>query len=774
MANRFSRYFLMAFLASMLCVYVSAQHDPAPHFGGVQGKTLADSKQWYEPKIKAPAGAPNVVWILIDDIGFGASETFGGLIHTPTFDSLAKGGLRYTNFHTCAICAPTRAALLTGRNSHSVSMGHHPELSIGEPGYSGDMPFEAGTVAEIMKENGYNTFAVGKWHDTRPDETTPAGPYNRWPTGRGFEHWYGFLGGMTDQWHPSLVDETNPIDIEPNKKHLSELITDKAITYIANQKSADPDKPFFLYYAPGATHAPHQVYREWIDKYKGMFDSGWDNYRQVVFKRQQALGLLPKGTVLPPRQAGVKAWDSLSADEKKVFSRFMEVYAGYLSFTDYEIGRLVDYLKEIGQLDNTVIFLMIGDNGASKEGTYSGAAGAGNSIAPDGPQGEGIAFLLSKYDQLGSEYTSPNYPLGWAQACNTPFRYWKSDANSEGGSHNPMILYYPKGIKDKGGMRTQYSHVIDVLPTTIELTHIHVPDTINGYKQRPLQGVSMAYTIDNAKAPTRHTIQYYEIHGGRSVYKDGWKAEVYHPRNIFGTNAGGDINFSAPPFEKDKWELYNLNEDWTETNDLAAKYPAKLEELKKLFDSLAIANNVYPLKNYREGLPEPPVKPKTILYGAATAKFRVKIGKGAVAFTSSVDIPDSGAQGVIFASGGIFGGMSLYIKDSKVNFLLSDGKTDTTITAALPSETGKYDIKLAFTADSPAGRTLSISINNDKKTEAFLGNKSKQLSTTYGDGTGGDGISVGKDMNSKVGNAYDGTFPFTGTVHKVIIEQETK
>lgn len=753
---------------------VLAQHDPEQEFQGVQGKTLADSKQWYAPKIKAPAGAPNVVWILLDDVGFGSSSPFGGLIETPTFDSLAKNGLRYTNFHTTAICAPTRAALLTGRNSHSVAMGHHPELGIGEPGYNGDMPFEAGTVAEIMKENGYNTFAVGKWHSTLPSEATPAGPYNRWPTGRGFEHFYGFLGGMTDQWHPLLVEETNPVDIEPNKTHLTELITDKAINYIANQKSAAPDKPFFLYYAPGATHAPHQVYKEWIEKYKGKFDMGWDKYRTEVFKRQQAMGLLPAGTKLPPRQAGIKAWDSLSANEQKVFARFMEVYAGFFSYTDFEIGRLVNYLKEIDQLDNTIIVLMIGDNGASKEGTYGGAAGAGNSIAPDGPLGEGIDFLLSKYDQLGTEYTSPNYPLGWAQAANTPFRYWKSDANSEGGSHNPMILFYPKLIKDKGALRTQYSHVIDILPTTIELTGIHVPNTINGYKQRPIQGTSLAYTISNAKAPTRHTQQYYEIHGGRSVYKDGWKAEVYHPRNIFGNNAGGDINFSAPPFDKDKWELYNLNEDWTETNDLAAKYPAKLEELKKLFDSFAVANNVYPLKNYREGLAEPVIKPKTVLYGGATAKFKVKIGKGATNITSIVAVPKSGAQGVIFSSGGIFGGISLYIKNSQLAFTLSDGKTDTTITTAASFTAGKNEIKLTFTADAPQGRTLTIFINNTITNEVALGAKSKQLNTAYGDGTGGDGISIGKDMNSKVGSVYEGTYPFTGKIYRVTIEQDLK
>lgn len=746
-----------------------AQHDPKQPFQGVQGKTLADSKQAFPEKLKAPKGAPNVVWILIDDAGFGASEAFGGLISTPTFDSLAANGLRYTNFHTCAICAPTRAALLTGRNSHSVAMGHHPELAVGEPGYNGDMPFEAGTVAEIMKENGYNTFALGKWHSTKPDEASPVGPYNRWPTGRGFEHFYGFLGGQTDQWHPLLIDETNQVNVEPNTKHLNDLITDKAIEYIANQKSADADKPFFLYFAPGATHAPHQVYKEWIEKYKGKFDIGWDKYREAVFKRQQQMGLLPAGTQLPLRQPGIKAWDSLSKDEHKMFAHLMEVYAGYLSFTDYEVGRIINYLKDIDQLDNTVVFLMIGDNGASKEGTYSGSAGAGNAIAPESPYGEGIQFLLSKYDKLGTQYTSPNYPLGWAQACNTPFRYWKSDANSEGGSHNPMIVFYPNGIKDKGGLRTQYSHVIDILPTTIDLTGIKVPDTINGYKQVPIQGISMAYTIDNADAASRHTIQYYEIHGGRSIYKDGWKAEVYHPRNIFSDSIKSDINFTARPFSQDKWELYNLNDDWTETTDLASKYPEKLEELKKLFDSLAIANNVYPLKNYREGLPAPVIKPITILYGQSTARFKVNIGKGAISVTSFIDINKQNEEGVLFAAGGIFGGISLYIKSNTVHLLITDGRSDTTISSPKKLSIGKNSIRVAFTPEISNSRSVTIFINNEKITTANISAKAKQLNMA-----GNEGISIGRDMNSKVGNAYEGTFPFTGTIHRITIEQEVK
>ena len=330
---RKSTAFIFSIAASAIA---GAQYSPLTPFQGKIGKTLAETQQSWPARVKAPQGAPNVIWILLDDVGFGASSAFGGLIETPNFEELANTGIRFTNFHTTGICSPTRAALLTGRNSHSVAMGHHAEIGIGTPGYNGDIPFEAGTIADIFKENGYNTFALGKWHGNNPGDLTIAGPYNRWPTGRGFEHFYGFLGGATDQWHPQLVEETNPVNIEPNKKHLNELITDKALSYIANQKSQDADKPFFLYFAPGATHAPHHVPQDWINKYKGKFDGGWDRYREDVFKRQQALGLLPKGTKLPPRQAGVKAWETLSADEKKVFARFFEVYASYLSYTDFE------------------------------------------------------------------------------------------------------------------------------------------------------------------------------------------------------------------------------------------------------------------------------------------------------------------------------------------------------------------------------------------------------------------------------------------------------
>lgn len=733
-----------------------AQHDPVQPFQGKIAKSLEETEQWWQPQVTAPKGAPNVVWILLDDVGFGATSAFGGLIDTPNFEKLANNGLRYTNFHTTGICSPTRAALLTGRNPHSVAMGHHADLAIGTPGYNGNIPFEAGTVAEIFKENGYNTFALGKWHGNRPAELTIAGPYNRYPTGRGFEHFYGFLGGSTDQWHPNLVEETTPINIEPNTRHLNQLLTDKTISYIANQKSANADKPFFVYYATGAAHAPHHVAKEWSDKYKGKFDAGWDKYREEVFKRQLAKGLIPKGTVLPPRQTGIKPWETLSADEKKIFARFMEVYAGFLSYTDYEIGRVVDYLKQIDQLDNTLIFLVVGDNGGSKEGTYTGTAGTA-----DKAEGDDVKFLLSQYDKIGTEFSNPNYPLGWSQATNTPFRYWKSDVNAEGASHTTLIVHYPKGIKEKGGLRSQYSHVIDILPTTIELAGLNVPKVINGYEQRPFHGTSLTYSLNDAKVPTRHTQQYYELHGGRSIYKDGWKASVFHPRNTMGENST-DVNFIAD-FKKDKWELHNLNVDYNEIHDVSAKYPEKLEELKKLFEEEAQKYDVYPLKNYRDGLKTPAVEPKKVIYEGTTVKTKVYIGKGAFSITANVEVNEGKAEGVIFANGGLVGGSSLFIDKNKLQYLLNDGVDQVTLTSSKALSPGKNTVRINFTDD----KKVVLYLNDQKVAEEVITNRTRYLSSAYS-----DGISVGKDLNSPVTKLYPGPFPFTGAVKSLVIEQK--
>jgi arylsulfatase A-like enzyme len=570
---------------------VLAQNQQA--YQGTIGKTLADSKEWWAPPVKAPAGAPNVVWILLDDVGFGASSAFGGLISTPMFDSLASQGLKFTNFHTAAICAPTRSALLTGRNHHYVHVGgfSHTILSAGFPGYDGRIPADKGTIAEILRENGYNTFAVGKYGVTPDEEATDAGPFDRWPSGKGFDHFFGFLGSQTDQYMPDLVEDN--AHVTPDGRHLNEQITDKAISYISRQKKVAPDKPFFLYYAPAAVHAPHQVTKQWTDAYAGKFDEGWDVYREKVLVNQKKLGLIPANAQLPARNEKIKAWNSLPANEKKLYSRFMEVFAGFLTYTDHEVARVVHYLKEINQLDNTIIFLVIGDNGASKEGTYTGAINKGV-MGKRLPDEESLKLNLAEIDAIGtSQGKQTNYPLGWAQATNTPFKLWKQDAQSEGGTRNPLIVFYPKGDYEKGGIRTQYGHVVDLLPTTLDVTGVKLPEQIRGIKQDTLQGTSLFYSLKNAMAASRHTKQYYYIFGNRSMYYNGWKAAATHHPDYIETTAPG--NDSADHgYEKDTWELYNLNDDFNERVNLAAKYPEKLIELKALFDLEAKSNNIYP------------------------------------------------------------------------------------------------------------------------------------------------------------------------------------
>jgi arylsulfatase len=580
-----------------------AQNKPDANYKGVVGKTLAESKEYWPEPVKAPAGAPNVVWILLDDVGFGASSAFGGLIETPTFDALANNGLRYTNFHTTAICAPTRAALLTGRNSGRVHVSgfSHTVLSAGFPGWDGRIPSDKGTIAEILRENGYNTFAVGKYGVTPDEDATDAGPFDRWPTGKGFDHFFGFLGSQTDQYNPDLVEDQ--AHVKPDGRHLTDQITDKAISYIKTQQKAAPGKPFFLYYAPGAVHAPHQVAEKWSDAYKGKFDEGWDVYREKVLANQKKLGVIPANAVLPERNPIIADWKKLTPDQKKVYARFMEVYAGYLTYTDHEIGRVVNYLKESNQLDNTLIFVAIGDNGASKEGSQVGTIS--QQLFAQGVSDE--KNLQSNLDHIGEIGTAKglntNYPLGWAQATNAPFKNWKQDAHSEGGTCNPLIVFYPKGIKEKGGIRNQYSHVTDILPTTLEIAGIKVPETIKEIKQDKIQGSSLYASLNDAKAESLHKVQYYYIFGNRAIYKDGWKAAAAHANPFTSPNiAGKDQAPEVSNFDTDVWELYNLNEDFNERNNLAKKYPEKLAELKKLFDEQAKENNLYPLIDWSDVL----------------------------------------------------------------------------------------------------------------------------------------------------------------------------
>lgn len=580
---------------------LSAQGQQPQEWKGKISKNASEAVPYkIEYNKKSAAGSPNVVLILLDDVGFGATSTFGGLINTPTFDNLANNGLRYTNFHTAGICSPTRSALLTGRNHHSVGMGMFPPpyISGDFPGYNGHILPEKGTIAELLQANGYNTYHVGKWHLTPEDESTDLGPFVRWPSGKGFDHNYSFLGGATDQYKPDLVEDNQ--HIKSDGTHLNKLITDKAISYISKQKSLAPDKPFFLYYAPGATHAPHQVATEWSDKYKGKFDTGWDVFREQVFARQKQLGIIPANAKLPARNPYLKAWKELPAEEQKLYARFMEVYAGFLEYTDYEIGRLVEHLKTSGQYENTAFFVIIGDNGGSKEGYEYGVTNKTLKYDEPNPTREEYKkFELSEYDKIGTKdvLSAANYPLGWAQATNTPFRFWKSDANAEGATHNPLIIQYPKVTQDKGTIRNQYGHVIDIYPTIAELAGIKQPEEIKGYKQDPLHGTSLVYSIADKNAASKHTQQYYTILGNRSIVKDGWKASAIHRPNSFDLFKYADDPKSTVTnnVETEEWELYNLNDDFNELNNLAQKNPEKLKELKALYDADAVKYNIYPL-----------------------------------------------------------------------------------------------------------------------------------------------------------------------------------
>ncbi|HLP04963.1 MAG TPA: arylsulfatase [Paludibacter sp.] len=761
---------VVGIFASSILTSAYAQTTPqqiaGTQFKGKIGKTLADSQEAWPEKKTAPKGAPNVVVWLIDDAGYGTSSAFGGLMQTPVLDSLANNGLRYTNFHSTGVSSPTRAALLTGRNHHSVHMGTLNYSSKGFPGYDAVMPGDKATIAEVLHENGYSNFAVGKYHVAPIDEITPDGPFDRWAVGRGFDHFYGFQLGHTDQYHPNLYEDRKVIDIEPNTKHLTTLLADKAISYIANQKSIQPEKPFFLYFASGAIHSPHQVDKKWSDLYKGKFDKGWDWYREEVFARQKRLGVIPADAVLPDRDPTVKAWDSLTPEQRKVYARFMEVYAGFLTHADYEFGRIVNYLKEIGQDKNTVILVSIGDNGSS----HSPRNGSFNGYISSLDEDKQVAELYKNIDKIGTEHSFEDAPSGWTQATNTPFRLWKADPNSEGGTHQPLIVYYPNGKLEKGGIREQYGHVIDIAPTIYELTESKVPEVIKGYKQQPIEGTSLAYSIYDAKATNRHTVQYYELFGKRAIVKDGWKASVFH-------QPGAD-------FAKDAWELYDLKKDFNERVDLAAKFPEKVKELQAIFDQEAQKYNVYPLidnalGHSAGGRSRSPygLNKKVVLYTGVDQLLTYsgpQFQGDPFTITADVELKSTADQGVLFATGSEFDGLSLFIKDGKLQVAHNTGTIVRYLESNITVPVGKSKLKLEFNYTAPVekGRrnlsapagTESIYINDQKVAERDI-IASEGYIAVYK-----DGIDVGSDRNSPVTDRYKVPFAFTGKLNNVTIE----
>jgi arylsulfatase len=749
----------------LLSGVAAAQHSPTPAFDGRIGKTTAATQEAFPVRNPAaPKGAPNVVWILIDDIGYGATSAFGGLIETPNFDRLANNGLRYTNFHSTAFSAPTRAALLTGRNSHSVHFGFFSEWSYGTPGYDGSLPFEKATIAEILRENGYNTFAVGKYHLTRPDETSQAGPFNRWPTGRGFDHYFGYIpnSGMDDSWHPTLYRDTQREPEDPQGRHATELFTNEAIRYIADQKTAAPDKPFFLYFAPGATHYPHEVSKEWIDKYKGKFDIGWDQYKEIVLKRQIERGIVPPDTKLPPPNPTVKPWDQLSAGEKKLFTRQMELFAGFAAHTDYEVGRIIDFIEQIGQLDNTLIVLSIGDNGAEGSGRELGR------FLPrdlnDDAKAQIVAEELKHLEQLGSETSFAHYSEGWAAATNTPFRFYKGYANYEGGTQNPLILFYPNKIKEKGGVRHQYSFVSDILPTTVELAGATVPAVINGYPQEPVEGVSLAYTIapENKTAPERHAVQYYEMTGSYAIYHDGWKASF--PHDSYGYRLRGEP-------EPAQWHLYNLREEVNEITDLAAQYPEKVKELAELFEAEAWKYNVYPLKDQWSNASRFVFDGrKQLVFYLEGRSYAEALGfqfanSSSYAITAEAEVPASGAEGVLLSFGNASSGISFYVKNKKptLAYNVAGKLTEIRSEKAIPS--GAVTLVAEVRTDASKNKTVTLSVNGENVATKEIGTQPPimtPLPWTV--------IQAGRNFGSSVTPSYKSPFTFTGNLKKVTID----
>jgi arylsulfatase len=541
---------------------------------------------------EAPARAPNILLVMTDDVGFGASGTFGGLVPTPNLDALAASGLRYNEFHTTAMCSPSRAALLTGRNHHSVAMGALVDLALPEDGYNARMPKSAATLAEILKENGYNTAMFGKHHDTPTAESSAAGPFDRWPTNLGFEYFYGFIGGETDQWHPDLVRGTSRIK-PPAGEVLDKMLADDAIGWIHNQKAAAPDKPFFIYYAPGSTHAPLQAPAEWIEKFRGKFDQGWDKARGEVFARQKAMGIVPADTQLTPRPPFIPAWDSLSADQKRIAAHLMEVYAGELAYQDHEFGELIAELRRMGQLDNTLVIFVEGDNGASSEG---GLRGTTNDVGHlvnrlDEPD----AWMLEDLAKFGSPDAHNHYPMGWAWAANTPFKYFKRFASHLGGTRNAMVVSWPARIPEHGAVRSQFTHLVDVMPTILDAVGVKAPPVVDGVRQQPIDGASFAYTFapNGAAAPSRHRVQYFELLGNRAIYQDGWMASTTPPDDVLDT--------TVHPGHTDpgdyKWELYDLQHDFSQARDLAQIRPDRLKALQALWAQEARRNHVLPLNN---------------------------------------------------------------------------------------------------------------------------------------------------------------------------------
>lgn len=749
---------------------------PEEPFTGKIGLTYKDSTP-VKPKLKVPANfglkdAPNILIVLLDDVGFGQTGTFGGSIPTPTLDRVADNGIRYTRFHTTALCSPTRAALLTGRNHHSVGSGTIGETGTGFPGYTGIIPKSAATFAEILREYGYENAWFGKNHNVPDWETSLVGPFDRWPDGLGFDYFYGFVGGDTDQFSPALVEGKRRLEAPDTNEdgspyHLTTDLADHAIRTIRAAKAVAPQRPFFVYFSTGATHAPHQVPQEWIDKFKGKFDMGWDKYREETFARQKQMGIIPQDAKLTPRPDSLPAWDSLPQDEKRVYARMMEVFAAFTAHTDHEVGRVIDAIDQLGERDNTLVIYIAGDNGSSAEGGLNGLL---NEMTFFNGISEPLDTKLAALDTLGGAEHYNHFPAAWAWAMDTPFQWTKQIASHFGGTRNGMAISWPKRIKARGEIRDQFHHVIDIAPTILEAVGVEAPAEFNGVAQKPIEGISMVYTFDDADAPDRRTTQYFEMLGNQGIYHDGWMASALRGVPWLTENPPGDLLNM-------KWELYNIDEDFSQANDLAQENPEKLQELIKLFFAEAAKYNVLPLDD-RKGERLNVENRPSLTEGRKKFTYpnHLRLPEGASpdlkhrshTITADVVIPEEGAEGVLVTQGGRFAGYGLFVKDGKLVYHYNlAGVERFNIESDKPLPTGKVKLKAVYKSDADkpfAGADVTLFANDE---QIGTGRVEKSIPNRV---TLDETLDIGFDTGTPVTDDYQTPFEFTGPLNSVTIE----
>ena len=732
-----------------------------PEFKGKIGKSFADSEEDFPQPYRAAEGSPNIILIMLDDVGFGQPSTFGGKVATPALDALADDGIKYTHFHTTGVCTPTRAALFTGRNHHEVSFGTTPEFSNGYPGYNNVWTENTASFAEVLRLNGYNTGIWGKWHNTPEWEMSATGPFDRWPTGMGFEYYYGFQGGETNQFEPDLYRNTTAVTPPKTAEegyHLTEDLAEDAIKWLRNQRALDADKPYFMYIATGATHAPLQVPKEWIDKFKGQFDDGWDVYREHVLAQQIKMGVVPENTVLSPRHPEMPKWDDMSDDQKRLYARQMETFAGFLAHTDYYVGKIIEEARKQPGGENTAVIYIAGDNGASSEGGFNGTD---NTFLAYNGFPASVEEQLAHIEGMGSKEQMTHYAMPWAWAGSTPFQWMKRVASHFGATRNGMVISWPAGIEAKNEIRTQFHHVSDIAPTIYEIAGIQAPDYVHGAKQTPISGVSMAYTFENAEAKDRRTTQYFEISGHRGIYHEGWVAGTYHkvPWNLTGST----------DFEDDVWELYNIDEDFSQAHDLANVYPEKLEELKKLFDEVGHKYSVFPLDDrfaervnnpYRPHI-QPGRKSFTLYPGMDRIPEPIapSINNRSYTITAELDYK-SGDEGVLVSLGGRSGGYAMYIKDNRAHFHYNFQMKERYQLTSAPLPVGKVEIKVVYTHESTqygGGGTAKLLVNGKVVNTC----KFKRTVPVRFGVTGH--MDIGKNLVSPVSTDYQIPFKYNGS-----------